>query len=171
MIKLSDEMTITKKLNVDLLNTFLSKMANVGSDFDVLFNALEDDIYKAMVRMQWQNMFFNHLRPLLVNFDAQELLNSLNNSVSEHRLAYMFLTATKKSEKERIFKEYEKLTHVLNELSSTNLENEINDFTQFKIYYLDDKHLNDVLFGLLSRIDIRAACPLLAAIDYYKKRT
>lgn len=172
MIKLSDEMTIAKNINIDLLNTFLSKMANIGSDFDVLFNALEDDIYKAMVRMQWQNMFFNHLRPLLANFDAQELLKSLNNTTNDDELAYIFVTATEKSEKVRIFKEYEKLTHVFKNFSlSVSLKNEINDFSQFKTYYLNDEHLNDVLYGLLSRIDIRATCPLLAAIDDYKKRT
>ncbi|MDV5047483.1 hypothetical protein [Vibrio diabolicus] len=172
MIKLSDEMANVKEVNIDSLNHFLSKMSNVGSDFDVLFKALEDDIYKAMVRMQWQNMFFNHLRPLLVSIDAKELLNSLTSSANDSSLDYIFITATEEAEKERVFKEYEKLKFVLKESAlSTKLEGKINDFTQFKTYYLDDGYLNDVLYGLLSRIDIRAVCPLLAAIDDYKKRT
>ncbi|EGQ8127644.1 hypothetical protein K5B43_003839 [Vibrio parahaemolyticus] len=170
MVELSDELNAESSLSIEKLNLFLSKMTNVGSDFHVLYEAMDDDIYKAIVRMQWQNMFFNHLRPVLVELDYKTLLE---DTYSDHvLLCHALMEGDNRASKEKVFKEYAKANYVLRDsLVKHKLHLQINNISSFKKFYLDDKALNDVLYGVLSRIDIRAVCPLLAVIDEMNKRT
>ena len=55
-IKVGGETSLT---NIDQSMTQLS---NIATNFDELYSAMEEDIHKATVRMQWQDMHFNHLR-------------------------------------------------------------------------------------------------------------
>ena len=170
MVELSDELHACERLSVDKINTFLSKMQNVGSDFDVLYGALDDDIYKAMVRMHWQNMYFNHLSPTLTNLNIKQLLLSPRNDQAV--IESMFVLAKGDFDDQDIYLEYKVLKRVLIQSNLDHrLHEKINDYSGFITYFLDDKHLNDVLYGVMNRIDIKIAFPFLAVLEHLKKRT
>lgn len=167
MVNLINYNTQEPILNVKSLNIFLSKMENMGTDFDALYGSLEDDIYKAMVRMHWQNMFFNYLRPLLVDLNSQAIIYSECDNGED--LSLKFIEARDKYKENSFNNNYLILKHVMIDANfGHNLDIKINDFHLFKTYYLDDKCLNDVLYGLLSQIDVRAVCPFLAVLEEMK---
>ncbi|WP_428037097.1 hypothetical protein, partial [Amphritea sp.] len=76
--------------------------------------------------------------------------------------------AKRKSEAENIlpvFKDYafiEKLLNHPNIKEAYSLIGKIDSLDMFVSHYLNDHNLNDLLYGLLSRIDIRVSAPLLA---------
>ncbi|ELB1510069.1 TPA: hypothetical protein NJ265_003536 [Vibrio parahaemolyticus] len=169
MVNSSDIFRENKKFSLEEFNAFIVKMENFGTGFHVLYDDLDDDIYKAVVRMHWQNMFFNHLHPTLKNLDIKPLL--LDLGIENDKLERIFSEAEEYS-KNKNFEHYEKISYILNYDSlPDNFRDRTNDVFKFKRYYLDDKELNDLLYGLLSRIDIRIVCPFLAVLDDFQQRT
>ena len=170
MVELSDELHANQILSVDKINTFLRKMENVGTDFDVLYGALDDDIYKAMVRMHWQNMYFNHLSPTLTSLDIKQLL--LTPRYDQSVVESMFVLAKKDFDDQDVYFEYKVLKRVLTQSNLQHgLHEKINDYSGFITCFLDDNHLNDVLYGVINRIEVKIAFPFLAVLDHLKKRT
>lgn len=49
----------------DSLEPIMTRLANLGEDFDELFRAMKEDVSKGIARMYWQDMHFNHLIPQL----------------------------------------------------------------------------------------------------------
>ncbi len=165
----SDNFKRNDEFSLEEFNEYIVRMENLGTGFHVLYSDLDDDIYKAIVRMHWQNMFFNHLHPTLKNLDIKQLLLQLGNENGE--LEKIIYEAEEHS-KGKYFDHYEKTGYILKNASlPDNFQDKIYDAFLFKRYYLDDSELNDLLYGLLSRIDIRFVCPFLAVLDDFQKRT
>lgn len=170
MALLSDNLEVGDKTNIKAINLFVAKMTNLGTDFNALYDALDDDIYKAMVRMHWQDMYFNHLSFALKGLDVVALLKSENINGAE--FSHSLVKAKEMVENDRVidcFHDYAYVKNVmtLNSIPLSKLE-KLDCLRAFKTYYLDDDFLNDILYGLLSRIDIRVAAPLLAVVDEMK---
>ncbi|MBB1338202.1 hypothetical protein [Pseudoalteromonas sp. SR44-2] len=146
------------------INKVLPVLSNLGTNFEQLFNAMEEDIQKAIVRMQWQDMYFNYLRPALYDLDIVCILKS-ETKIPDFKLAEAIKTAEELSKNQRALKKYQFVKALLNNKeirAGYDIKSKIKSLDLFTVYYLDDKELNDLLFGLMSRIDIRAIAPVLA---------
>ncbi|MDA3140185.1 hypothetical protein [Vibrio metschnikovii] len=169
MVALSNELHADDRISVEKINIFIRKMQNIGSDFDVLYRALDDDIYKAMVRMHWQNMYFNHLSSTLSRLDIKQLLLSFRND--QALIESMFTLARNDFDDQDVYFEYKVLERVLTQPNLQHgLHEKIDDYTDFISYFLDDKYLNDVLYGVMNRIDIKRAFPFIAVLEHLKKK-
>lgn len=172
MALLSDELKTGDETSIETINLFVAKMTNLGTDFNALYNDLDDDIYKAMVRMHWQDMYFNHLSFALKGLDIVALLKSEDfNSAGFAPNLVKAKEMVKGDKTMQCFHDYVYIKNVIS-LNSVPLSliSKINCMHSFKKYYLDDKFLNDILYGLLSRIDIRATAPLFAVVEEMKAK-
>jgi hypothetical protein len=167
MISIIGEMELGEKTNLKNLNKSISLLSNLATNFNELFKAMSEDIQKAIIRMQWQDMYFNYLCHALSDIDVVAILKNeasidgpvLDNAVSE---------AKKISEQNNVlsvFKDYVFTESLLNnpDIKSTySLVGKIDSLDLFVSHFLNNHNLNDLLYGLLSQIDIRARAPLLA---------
>lgn len=167
MISVIGEMELGEKTNLKNLNKSITLLSNLAVNFDELFKAMNEDIQKGIVRMQWQDMYFNYLSHALSEIDPVAILKKeasieeavLENAVTEARMA------SEAGNILPVFKEYvftEKLFNHQNIKEAYSLGGKIDSLDMFVSHYLNDHNLNDLLYGLLSRIDIRVRAPLLA---------
>ncbi len=136
MAHLSDKLEVGDKTNIKAINLFVAKMTNLGTDFNALYDDLDDDIYKAMVRMHWQDMYFNHLSFALKGLDVAALLKSEN--VDGTKFSYSLVQAKEKVKNDGViecFRDYAYIKNVmtlntmpsslLNKIDSCNLSKHI----------------------------------------------
>lgn len=170
MISVIDEIEVGDKTCLKNLNKSISLLSNLATNFDELFKAMHEDIQKAIVRMQWQDMYFNYLTHALTEIDPVIILKK-ETSIDEVILDKAASEARAASEERNIlpvFKEYvftEKLFNHPDVKAKFSLSGKIDSLDMFTSHYLNDHNLNDLLYGLLSRIDIRARAPLLAVAE------
>lgn len=170
MISIIDEIEIGDKTCLKNLNKSISLLSNLAINFDELFKAMHEDIQKAIVRMQWQDMYFNYLTHALSEIDPVIILKK-ETSIDRAILDKVESEAKSASEENKIppvFKKYvftEKLFNHPNVKSEFSLSGKIDSLDMFTSHYLNDHNLNDLLYGLLSRIDIRVRAPLLAVAE------
>lgn len=166
MISVIDEMELGEETNLRALNKSISLLSNLATNFDELFKAMSEDIQKAIVRMQWQDMYFNYLSHALRDIDPVAILKK-EASIDESVLQNAVNWAIKESEAYNmpVIKEYvftEKLLSHPDIKSKYSLSGKIDSLDMFVSHYLNGHNLNDLLYGLLSRIDIKANAPVLA---------
>jgi hypothetical protein len=167
MISVTNEMDVGEKTNLKNLNKSFTLLSNLATNFDELFKAMNEDIQKGIVRMQWQDMYFNYLSHALGDIDPVAILKK-EASIDEAVLKAVVSEAKRESEAKNILpvlKDYvftEKLFNHPNIKEAYSLVGKIDSLDMFVSHYLNDHNLNDHLYGLLSRIDIKARAPLLA---------
>lgn len=167
-----DEFKSNQNYNYQDINEFISLMTNLGTDLHALYEALEDDIYKAMIRIRWQDMHYNHLSKALkpLNIDHIFEINNLEKDFKGFSFIKAKFDEPVKSASE-LLKEYTFTLKVLKEMSiGEEIANQFNDIGLFETYYFDHDETNDLMFGLLSRLDLRVSSPLIAAVRDYKKK-
>ncbi|MBV1929592.1 MAG: hypothetical protein KUG81_08800 [Gammaproteobacteria bacterium] len=167
MISVINKMEVGERTELKNLNKSLSLLSNLATNFDELFKAMNDDIQKGIVRMQWQDMYFNYLSHALADIDPVVILKkeaSIDDAVLENAVA----EAKRESEAENIFPEFKDYVFTEKLLNHPNIKKEysfagkIDSLDMFVSHYLNDHNLNDLLYGLLSRVDIKVRAPLLA---------
>ena len=107
MAAVADKAKENKKYTIDDINNFISLMSNLGTDFMALYDALTDDVHKAMVRMRWQDMHYNHLSKALRHFTIDKLFE--NENLEKNFEGYSFFNSRFDSSiqsQHKIFQEY-----------------------------------------------------------------
>ncbi|QXI21106.1 hypothetical protein HU724_019015 [Pseudomonas iranensis] len=173
MVAASKEFDVGENTSFSNIKYCCTKLGNLGSDFDVLFAALDEGIQKAIVRMHWQEMYFNELQHVMQGLELRPALSA----TAGEKLYYLLIRddARKKAEAENILEGFFNY-FVLKEVLAHYLESELLDFTFefsdlyfFFLFFFESKHTNDYMYGSMSRLDIRARAPMIAAIkDAYK---
>lgn len=166
MATVADNAKSNTKYTINDINNFVGLMSNLGADFMGLYEALTDDIHKAMVRMRWQDMHYNHLSKTLSSFTIDSLFE--NENLEKDFKSYSFIDSrldTSVQSKPEIYQEYFFVKKVLSEMSiGDEIIKKFDSLFLFNAYYFDDKITKDLMYGLLSRLDIKVRAPLLAVI-------
>lgn len=173
-----DGIGVGEHTNLKQLDKSMAFLSNLALNFDVLFKEMEEDINKAIVRMHWQDMYFNNLSHVFTSLDITPILKEVPE-INDEAIVEAKEYASAKISKNRVppvFKEYEFFFEVLSYKGikeNVNFKNDLQSVDQFFYHFMDDKKLNDVLYGLLSRIDVRVRAPMLAALhrDFEKNIT
>lgn len=167
MISVISGMQVGENSDLKNLNKSLTLLSNLAINFDELFKAMNEDIQKGIVRMQWQDMYFNYLSHALRDIEPVAILKK-EASIDEAVLEEAVSEAKRESEAENISREFknyvftEKLLNHPNVKEAYSLIGKIDSLDMFVSHFLNDHNLNDLLYGLLSRIDIRVQAPFLA---------
>lgn len=166
MAHVADEASKNNEYTIEDINSFVSLMSNLGVDFMSLYEELTDDIHKAMVRMRWQDMHYNHLSKALSSFKVDSLFENLN--LEKDFKGYSFYNSRFSpavTSQPKALQEYFFTKKALSEMSiGEEIVSKFNDLFLFEVYFFDNKTTNDLMYGLLSRLDLRSTAPLLAVI-------
>jgi len=162
----ADKAKENSQYTIEDINDFISLMSNLGTDFMALYGALTDDIHKAMVRMTWQDMHYNHLSKVLCRFTVDGLFENLN--LDKDFRNYSFFNSRldhSVQSQPQCLQEYFFTKKVLNEMSiGEEIVKKFDNLILFESYFFDNQTTNDLMYGLLSRLELRVKAPLLAAI-------
>lgn len=124
-------------------------------------------VHKAIVRMHWQDMYYNHL---LHAAQALELGAAITKSPASELMYLTALSEAKnKAAQQHVLEGLDRYFVFKEVLSSSSMAAVRNIFdevglTMLSTYFFDDDFLNDYMLGSLSRLDMRSAAPLLAAM-------
>lgn len=170
----SKEFNVRDGTNFSNIKRCCIKLGNLGSDFNVLFSALEEGIHKAIVRMHWQEMYFNELQHSMKDLILSPAVRV--SSSAENYYLVALNNARQKAADENIlevFKEYFIYKEILNDSRiQSQVERfkfEFSDLYLFLVFFFESKYTNDYMYGNMARLDVRARAPLIAAIkDCYK---
>lgn len=161
-IKVGEEVVIS---NLDRSVTVLT---NLAVNFEALFDAMDEDVNKGLVRMHWQDMFFNHLWPVLESIELYPLLKNERNIDSEHLALLMInvgsaAAVTVAPSPLKTFVKYELLLNDPYIAGHFSLKENIGSLDMFVYYYLTTARLNDHLYGVFNRPEPRKIAPLFMA--------
>lgn len=168
--KIISETRTGQDTSLEQLNKSITLLSNLGTNISELFKAMEEGVYKAIVRMHWQDMHFNHVRHVFSEIDgAAAIRRELHISNSEFEAAIQSAqNDVNEANPLPAFREFVFLQKFLdhpNIKHRFSLKNRFDSLDLFCVYYLNDYEANDLLYGVLSRIDVRACAPLLAVAE------
>ncbi|MCA0934004.1 hypothetical protein LCL85_00325 [Vibrio alginolyticus] len=148
------------------INNFTSLMSNLGTDFEVLYDSLHDELHKTMVRMRWQDMHYNHLSPALKSLTVDMLFEDLN--LEKDFKGYSFTDADFDNEvlkSNNSIREFKRTELILNNMSiGEEIVDNINNLFLFEHYFFNKERTGDLMQGLLSQLSFESSAPLLAVI-------
>lgn len=143
-------------------------LGGLGSDFSELFVGLDESVNKGVVRMHWQNMFFNELLKTMEQLDLTAATDKTNVS-SEHYLFALAAAVVKIKhgpENECLEKYFKYLYTLQSDLMKVVRDAfEFSDFYLFILYFFEGDYTEDYMYGALSQLDVRTRAPLIAAIN------
>lgn len=166
--KIISEIKTGNESSLVQINKSTILLSNLGTNIRELFDSMEEDVYKAIVRMHWQDMHFNHVCHTFTEING---LIAIRNEIqiSDNDFLIAVHEAKVRAEQKKplpTFKDYVFLQELLghpNIKERISLKEKLKALDLFCHYYLNDKEANDFLYGIISRIDVREAAPLLAA--------
>lgn len=168
MITVICEIETGEETSLKNLNKSITLLSNLAINFDELYKAMHEDIQKAIVRMQWQDMHFNYLVQVLIDICPVTILKK-ETSINENIIDSAAKEAREKSDAESVLPNFKKHVFIKELMNHPNirakfsLAGKINSLDTFVSYYLNSHNLNDLLYGLLVvRVDIRVSAPFLA---------
>lgn len=149
---------------------FLSVMSSHAGNFDSIFSATSEGIHKAIIRMHWQDMYFMELNNAIQHFNNTIKITKFSINQIEYLQALTKLRSAKKiGNPLPIFSEYINtqfifsLEHIKSKISIEN-DDHLTMYI-FEQSLLNNKALNDHLYGCMNHIDIRVRCPIIAVIN------
>ena len=170
MVFTASEIKTGKDTCLDNLNYAISALSNIGIGFQELFDSMDEDVQRAIVRMQWQDMYYNYLSRALSKLELEPILRK-DEAVGEEELNSARQHAIYMKGVQQpiaVFEKYFFFSTILNSAKITavyKLSGRIDSLDMFVSLYLNKYHTNDLMYGLLSQIDIKAHAPLLAVAE------
>lgn len=169
MTEISKSIRTDEQTSIENINDSLASLVSFAVSFDELYKAMDEDLHRAMIRIQWQNMYFGNLLVALQKLDLYKVLWSNFLTVHGVDTHEVFKDARKSVAELGVlavfenFKVYEAVLKHPQICEKFTLAGQIVLLDQFVCYFFNDYKLNDLLYGLMNRPDIRAHAPLLAA--------
>ncbi|MFM5181693.1 hypothetical protein ACEUAY_19230 [Aeromonas veronii] len=168
MVVVIENIKVGNDSNLINLDQSMTQLSNIANNFDELYSAMKEDIHKAIVRMQWQDMHFNYLRRAFNEIDPIVIIRN-ESSISDVELDLAMVDAQEESEKViDVYKKYTFLKALVNHHSVSDkfsFKNKFNSLDIFVVYFLNDKNLDCLFYGLMSHVDIRVCAPILAVAE------
>lgn len=172
MIEQITSLKIGEESEIENLNQFIIRMSNYAEDFDSFYSEMKNSALKRILRIYWQDMYFNHFMikaKKMTMFDLIKNEVNLSDPTLTDVVKYIRMEAFEKSKETH--EEYEKYNYNLKVLSgfknyiAIDISSKIHDLFLFKSYFLMEGKIDSYLAGTMNRIDGKIICPMLSAID------
>lgn len=160
---------VEDKTNFENIKACCIRLGNLASDFNILFESVDEGVHKAVVRMHWQDMYFNDFILVMsklelgaafegTSYPGSYYLSSLNK-------------ARQKAKQDNVMEVFIKYFVFKEILSDDRFEGirakfDFSDLFQFVDFFFESEYTNDYMYGSLSRLDMRTRAPLIAAIQH-----
>jgi len=165
MVVVIENIKVGNESNLINLDQSMTQLSNIANNFDELYGAMKEDIHKAIVRMQWQDMHFNYLRRVFNEIDPIIIIRN-ESSISDAELDLAIADAQKQSGNAHdVHKKYEFIKALENHpniCSKFSFKDKLNSLDVFVFHFLNDKNLDCLFYGLMSHVDIKICAPILA---------
>ncbi|WP_343077641.1 hypothetical protein [Pseudomonas sp.] len=140
-------------------------LSNLATDLEAIYGDITDETYKAIVRMHWQNMHFNHLRIAFKNVNFNSVLRNLGVDYREAKNLTKHNTKTPPgiNDEYKFYRRALQSSHV-----APLLEKRYNDFQNlghFITSFFDKDKTDDYMHGSMSWLVPEAGVPLVAALS------
>ena len=158
-IKFGDEARVSN------LSNSIVKLSNIATDFNAIFEELNEDIHKAIVRMHWQEMYFNNFSHTMKQIELRNIL--IECGVPTGTYIQALAKARKDIDPDEPFYQYLVMKSIIDtEAVAYHFKpnGKIESSTLFNLYFFDNKHLKDLLYGCMNIIDIKIKAPALAVV-------
>ncbi|WP_330565256.1 hypothetical protein [Pseudomonas yamanorum] len=164
---------VIKELKVGLDTDFENikycsiKLGSLGSDFQEFFVELDENVNKGVVRMHWQNMYLSEFVYAMQKLEMGPAIGRCNIR-QDHYLIALNNAHVKVSDAGvmDVFERYSIILEVLGDIRMSDVREKFNfsDFYLLVTFFFEGRYVGDYMYGSLSRLDIRARAPLIAAI-------
>lgn len=165
MVVVIENIKVGNDSNLINLDQSMTQLSNIANNFYELYSAVKEDIHKAIVRMQWQDMHFNYLRLFFNEIDPIVIIRN-ESSISDAELDLAIADAQKQSENTHdVHKKYQFIKALENHpniCSKFSFKDKLNSLDVFVFHFLNDKNLDCLFYGLMSHVDIKICAPILA---------
>lgn len=168
MVEVVKDFDVGPETSIKNIKSCSITLGSLGSDFNELFVGLDESINKGVVRMYWQNMFFNELLRTMEKLDLAEATAKTNVRPE----SYLFALAQAKVKikhgpVDKSLEEYFTYLYVLQSvlMSAVRESFEFSDVYFFVLYFFEGEYTEDYMYGALSQLDVRTRAPLIAAIN------
>lgn len=152
------------KTNMRNIQFVCSCLSNLATDLEAIYSDITDEANKAIVRMHWQNMHFNHLQ---VAFKGMNLHHFLTDIGVKPRAAFIAIQRSSRN-LPQIDGAYELYRRVLLTAEVSPFmhirHSEIQDLGQFITSFFDKNKTDDYMFGTMSWLTCESGAPLIAAL-------
>lgn len=154
-----------ERTNLENINRCVTQLANLAVGFKSVFDEMDEDVHRAIVRMHWQDMFFNNLSHALISLDIEPVIGC---AVGADYVKAAKVYAAGVMEQENclpVFKRYEEMRLLLEYgkiKSEFSLKGKVTSLNEFVYGYLNSYTVNDLMHGMVNIIDIKAKAPILA---------
>lgn len=167
MVDAASKIKIGSDTCLENLDKSLTDLSNIAVGFTEIYNSMNEDVERAIVRMRWQDMYYGYLAPALRNLDLVELLLK-DPSVDKEKLSSAKIGSIANARHQNVLPIFEKFfmyEEILkgSQFSNYNLNSRLQSLDSFVIYFINKFTTNDLMYGIMNQIDIRVHAPLLAA--------
>lgn len=166
----AEKLTNNEYPTLSAATTFMEQMSNHAGNFNGIFQALNEDIHKAIVRMHWQDMYFIELTNATEYINRNFSLMAFGVRDNTYYEAIVDLnSAPATSIPPPLLYDYYQNQYLA---SLSNIKKQI-DISRdhaltiflFEQYFFDNDALKDHLYGCINKVDIRVRSPLIAVIN------
>lgn len=168
MIEVSSKIKTGSSSDLQALDLSMKYLLNHALNFDEIYSAMNEGIQKSIIRMRWQDMYFNSLQSALISLGIEETLKKLSTP-DDQRLSESLSRAEQELNDPSVLEPFRKYYYFKSILKDAQLMNEfktpkLTNLNSFIDSFLTEKSVQEYLYGTLNKIDYRAIAPLLAAI-------
>lgn len=167
MINAASQIKTGSDTCVESLDRSLTDLHNFATGFYSLYEALDEDIERAIIRVRWQDMYYVHLQPALLALDLIELLSkdAVIDPEELNSLNAMWTFQVNRDGTPPDYKKFALYEGILDspQLSKYDLRSKLQSLDGFIIHFMNKYTTNDLMYGIANHIDIRSHAPLLAA--------
>lgn len=167
MIEVIKKFDVGADTNIKNIKSCCVALGGLGTDFNEFFVELDETVNKGIVRMHWQNMFFNELLSVMAQLELSEAVGKTN--IPRENYLYALTMAKEKVKEELVvesLKRYTTFLYVLQAdmMKSVKAEFSFSDVYLFVLYFFEGEFTEEYMYGALSKLDVRTRAPLIAAI-------
>lgn len=167
MITVIKELKVGDETSFENIKHCCVRLGGLGSDFQELFNELDEDVNKGVVRMHWQSMYFNEFVYVIRKLELGPAIR--RTTILQVDYLYSLGMANDRVKQAGVHEALTKYSVFLEVLRSENMKRaresfEFSDLYMFVVYFFMGKYTDDYMYGSLSKLDMQARAPLIAAI-------
>lgn len=168
MIEVSSKIKTGSESDLQALDLSMKYLLNHAWNLGEIYSKINESIQKAIIRMRWQDMYFNSLNPALNSLEIEGALKKLSKP-EDQKLSESLARAEEELRNPSALEPFRKYNYFKSLLKSAKEMDgfktpEITNLDSFIDTFLTQKSVDDYLHGILNIIDYRAIAPLLAAI-------
>lgn len=149
----------------------IRSLVSANEKFDAIYLSLSEDINKAIVRMHWQDFYFESLTAAISNIDGEGLVEAFGMPTTAV-LGSLLSIRSKKTVPESLvsFEAYSMAVEKNFQRITIKAQDAV-DLFMFERYFFTHQSLNDHLYGTMNIVDPKIRIPAIHALNIHVNKS